>query len=407
MARRAADAVNAEFVMRLAQRLVQIRSVVEPDRGATEAAAAEFVAETLRELGLEPTLEEAAPNRPNVICDWAGSSFEQGNHKTLLLEGHSDVVTEGDAADWKHSPFAGIVENGALYGRGSADMKGGVAAAIGALAALQTAVPDLPGRVRLGVVVDEEGLMLGIKHFIRQGHADELDGAIICEPEENELCLFQKGAMRVSVMFRGKMAHGAMPYAGVNPVAALGKFLEDVRALEASEQRRLGRHEHLGFPWFTPTTVRAPDRGEAQHNVMPAAAYLALDIRTVPGQEHGRLLDKLNVMASDLMRETAGLSITLDCFESRPWTETPGSDPLVSALEAAYPLVFDRAPRYGGVPGATDGTFLHALKSVPIVTVGPGDRDIPHQLDEFVHLDEVVAAARLYAAAAVYFFDEE
>ena len=162
-------------------------------------------------------------------------------------------------------------------------MKGGVAAAVTALKALQAIAPDLPGHVRLGFVADEEGMMLGIKHFIEQGWADEVDGAIVCEPEENELCLFQKGALRVSVTFKGVMAHGAMPYAGKNPVAGLSAFLERVRGLEQAEQQRLGEHPHLGLPWFTPTIVKAPPKGEAQHNVMPEKAYLALDIRTVPG----------------------------------------------------------------------------------------------------------------------------
>src|SRR6056297_3878082 len=100
------------------------------------------------------------------------------------------------------------------------------------------------------------------------------------------------------------------------------------------------------------------------------------------------------------------LRIALDWFESRPWTTTDPHDPLVGALEAAYPTVLGSSPRYGGVPGATDGTFLH-VAGVPIVTVGPGDRTIPHQVDEFVRVDDVVAAARLYAAAAVHYLAQE
>ena len=93
----------------------------------------------------------------------------------------------------------------------------------------------------------------------------------------------------------------------------------------------------------------------------------------------------------------------MDCFESRPATQTPEDDPLVVAMEQAYPLVMNTAPKYGGVPGATDGTFLH-LAGVPIVTIGPGDRTIPHQRNEFVEVEEVIKAARLYAASADYFF---
>ena len=145
LARRAAEAVDAAFVTELAQRLVQLRSVHEPERGQTEAEAAAFVAERLRGLGLEPTVEEAAPGRPNVICDWHGRAFDPGKHRTLMFEGHSDVVTEGDPSLWRHPPFAGVIENGKLYGRGSCDMKAGVAAAIGATAAVMEVAPELPG----------------------------------------------------------------------------------------------------------------------------------------------------------------------------------------------------------------------------------------------------------------------
>ena len=427
LARAAAAAVDGERVIALTRELVQIRSVFEPapsdaptgrtrpngptEAAATEAACAAAVARALRAAGLDPTVQEVAPGRPNVICDWAGSRFDPARHRTLMFEGHTDVVTEGDVERWTSPPFGAELvdadDGQRLYGRGSADMKGGVAAAIVALEALRRTAPELPGRVRLGIVVDEEGMMLGIKDFIARGWADEVDAAVVCEPEELELCLVQKGAMRLHVHVHGMMAHGAMPYAGVNPIAGLTRFLLAVQALQDAEQARVGEHEHLGLPWLTPTIVRAPVQGEAQLNVMPARAYAALDVRTVPGQDHDRLFDQLRAAADDVAARMPGLGIELDWFESRPWTETPATDPLVGALEAAYGAVFARAPRYGGVPGATDGTFLRATAGVPIVTVGPGDRTIPHQVDEFVRTADLIAAARLYAAAAALYLSDE
>lgn len=403
LARNAAAAVDAAAVVALTQRLVRVRSVYDRARGTTELEAAELVAAELRRRGLKPVVEEAAPKRPNVICDWSGTAFDAARDRTLMFEGHTDVVTEGEADAWTHPPFEAEIHDGKLFGRGSADMKAGVAGAICALDAVRKVAPDLAGRIRLGIVADEEGMMLGIKDFIARGWADDVTGAIICEPEENELCLHQKGAMRVTVSFKGVMSHGAMPYAGVNPIRALGAFLVAARELEIAEQARCGAHEYLGLPWITPTIVRAPVRGEAQHNVMPERAELALDVRTVPGQEHESLLASLRGIAQRIEAGTERLSIEVDCFESRPWTETPADDPLVAALETVYPWVLGREPRYGGVPGATDGTFLWASAGIPIVTVGPGDREIPHQTDEFVRTSEVVDAARLYAASAIMY----
>lgn len=400
LARRAAAAIDETYIMRLAQKLVSVRSVVETGKG--EAAAAQVVAETLAGLGLTPTIQAVVPGRPNVIADWSGSTFKDSQHPTLMFEGHTDVVTEGDATQWRFPPFAGTIAEGRLHGRGSCDMKGGIAAAIGALAAVMTVAPELPGRIRLGIVVDEEGMMLGIKHFIQQGWADAVSAAIVCEPEENEICLFQKGAMRVAVTFEGKMAHGAMPYAGINPIRALGEMLVQVAALESLEQTRHGEHPFLGLPWITPTIVRGPVTGEAQHNVMPAAAYLALDIRTIPGQDHTALLAALREIADSIEASVAGIRVRLDCFESRPWTETPSEDPIVQATVAAFELLGE-TPRFGGVPGATDGTFLRSWADIPIITIGPGERHVPHQCDESVEIHELLKAARLYAATAILF----
>jgi succinyl-diaminopimelate desuccinylase len=405
LAAAAAAAVDADQVLRLTRDLVRIRSVWDEATGADEEEAAGYVARVLRDLGLHVFVEEVAPGRPNVIADWRGHRFVAGRDRTLMFEGHTDVVTEGDPSNWTRDPYGGSLEQDAgggtrLFGRGSADMKAGIAAAIAALDAVRRSAPDLPGRVRMGIVVDEEGMMSGIKDFVARGWADDVDGAIVCEPEELELCLHQKGALRLHVHVHGVMAHGAMPYAGVNPIVGLTRFLAAVDAVQQEEQARVGAHPHLGLPWLTPTIVRAPVQGEPQHNVMPDGAYAALDVRTVPGQDHEVLFARLRREADQVAAALPPMRIDLDWFESRPWTETAPDDPLVRALAEAYPHVLGTPARYGGVPGATDGTFLHAA-GVPIVTVGPGDRTIPHQVDEFVRVDDVVAAARLYAAAAV------
>lgn len=245
--------------------------------------------------------------------------------------------------------------------------------------------------------------MLGIKSFIANGWAREVHGAIVCEPEENELCLVQKGAMRLHVRVRGVMSHGAMPYSGVNPVRGLARLVLALETLEAEEQQRLGEHRFLGLPWITPTVTRAPAEGEAQLNVMPGEAYLAVDVRTVPGQDHDALLARIQACADAEAQRHERLAIEVERFENRPATETPADDPLVAALEEAYPWTVGGRARYGGVPGATDGTFLRATAGIPIVTVGPGDRTIPHKRDEFVRVDDMVTSARLYAAAAVMY----
>ncbi|MDI6771352.1 MAG: M20 family metallopeptidase [bacterium] len=401
LARRAAAAIDADALVRLTRDLVRIPSVYRPG-STTEAETAAYLADHLGMLGFEVAVHEAAPNRPNVVADW--NSGRPG--RSLILEGHTDVVTEGDPAAWSFSPFGAVVASGRIYGRGAADMKGGLAAAICALDAVCRTAPDLPGRVRLAALADEEGMMLGIKAFIRGGYAQGFDAALICEPEENQICLHQRGAMRVLATFRGKMAHGAMPYAGTNPIPWAARFVLGLAEAEAREQARHGAHTSLGLPHITPTTVRAPAAGEPQFNVMAGEAQVTVDVRTIPGQDHAEIRRSLEAIADHVRAQDPAAQIALDVIEDRPWTETPATDPIVGAVERAYRTILGAEPRYGGVPGATDGTFLRAWVGIPIVTIGPGGREIPHQADEYVEIAELVVAARLYAAAAVYFLGE-
>jgi succinyl-diaminopimelate desuccinylase len=404
LAQQVAQAVPLEEVIRLAQTLVRMDSVAAPGRPHEEKVA-RFLAERLEKAGLAVHVTEVAPLRLNVIAEWHG----RGSGRTLLLEGHTDVVFEGPREAWSRDPFSGEIENGILHGRGSADMKGGLACAVVVLEMIAKLNPDLPGIIRLLIPCDEEGMMTGIKRMVADGWAGRTrgssvpaDGAIICEPEENELCLFQKGGIRIKVTFTGRQAHGAMPYAGLDPVPALARFVLEVRELQTHYQELVGEHPMLGLPWLTATVLKAGSL--PQLNVMHANAMVALDVRTAPGVEHADLHHRLQTILGRLELEE-GVKTKYEIIDDRPWTATDPNSSIVKALEAAHPFTLGRAPKYGGVPGTTDGTFLHAA-GVPIVTVGPGDREIPHQPNEFVRVSELELSARLYAATAVLFLLE-
>jgi succinyl-diaminopimelate desuccinylase len=404
LARRASAAVDAEALVGLTCDLVRIPSVYRPgDPKGTEASVAAFLADHLQGMRFATSVHDAAPGRPNVVADWGAGTPGRG----LILEGHTDVVSEGDHSAWTYPPFHAVVADGRIYGRGAADMKSGLAAAIAGLDAVRRTVPALPGQVRIAAVVDEEDLMTGIKAFIRQGYAKGFDAAIVCEPEENEICLHQKGAMRVLATFQGKMAHGAMPYAGANPIPWASRFVLELAEEEARQQQLHGHHPLLGLPHLTPTTIRAPLHGEAQFNLMAGEAGVTIDVRTIPGQDHAAIRQALDRIADRVRGADPRAAVSLQLIEDRPWTQTEPGHPIVRAVERACRTAVGHAPRYGGVPGSTDGTYLHAWAGVPIVTIGPGNRQIPHQVDEHVEISELVEAARIYAAAIVYFLGEQ
>src|SRR4028119_371107 len=201
-------------------------------------------------------------------------------------------------------------------------------------------------------------MMAGIKAFIGGGHAEGVDAAVICEPEENRICVEQKGAMRVEVTVRGKMAHGAMPLSGVPPAPRAARLVVAGGEREREEMERHGEHPYLGYPSLTPTIFLGPDCGEPQINVVPASAYVALDVRTTPAQSHEDLVGKLEAIISRLHSEDPDFDATLEVIEERPPTLTPKDEPLVRATAAAYRHLTGEEPRYDGVPGATAGAAL-------------------------------------------------
>lgn len=382
------------------QELTRIPSVWRPEQGRGEEEAARWVETRCREIGLETHFEFVAPGRPNVVA-----LHRMAPGPTLMFEGHTDVVTEGDPALWRDPPFSAMLRDGRIYGRGANDMKAGLVCALAAMKAIADAGISLRGTLLLGAVCDEEGQMLGIKHFVARGWADAVAAAIVCEPEENHLCIAQKGVMWLRAAVAGVMAHGAMPLTGVNSAYPLARFLTLVEELERREIERWGRHEHLGQPSITPTILASPMRGggEAQNNVMPGASEVVLDCRLIPGQQPEELARAVETLLRTVTAADDRLRYTLDVVEVRYPTATDPAHPLVTTMDGAYRTLTGRPPVYGGVPGSTDGTILHARKGIPIVTCGPGDIHIPHHVDEWVSVDEIKLAARLYALSAMRF----
>lgn len=398
------NCVNREGLIKFTQDLIRIKSVYDPDKeGYNEDKVASFIAKRLENIGLKVFVEEVMPGRPNVIAILKGNQ----TGKTLLFEAHSDVVTEGDWEDWNYPPFEAIIKDGKIYGRGACDTKGNLAAMFYAVKAIIDSELDFKGDIMLCIPVDEEGMMTGIKHFIKQGWGDKVNAAVICEPEENNICINQKGATRAIIKVKGKMAHGAMPMTGINPNWGMAKILIKLQKLQDEEIKRLGKHHYLGYPSITPTILRAPVKGEAQINVIPKECMTTLDIRTVPGQKNNILKKKILNIFKKLSLRDSDFSAEMEIIEERPWTETSINEPIVKAISQAFEYVNKKKAIYNGVPGATDGTFLKCWKNIPIVTTGAGNRLIPHQANEYVEIEELVETAKIYALTAMLYLGEE
>ena len=411
------SAVDPDELIKLTSDLVQINSVWDPAAGTSEQEAADYVARWAERQGFDIQQDEVAPGRSNVVLTWAAGPGK----RTLMFEGHTDVVTPGDVSVWHYDPFGAKIVDRRMYGRGTNDTKGNLAAMLIAMAALKRSAVHLAGTIIGGVLCDEEDQMLGVLDFIERGHADTITGAIICEPQDGLICTTQKGALRAKFTIEGRMSHGAMPLSGLNTAPAVARVIDHLHELELEAVHHLGKDDLLGWPSFTPTVIQAPATGAPQLNVMPREAQVLVDIRTVPGQSHLEIKNNLNGLCArveeqihknyerydrllDLDRDHR-LQIKMEILTDRPCTLTQGSDPIVQAADWSTRHLTGKEPIYAGVPGATDGTFLWARKQIPIVTMGAGDRQVPHQIDEWVNLDQLVETAKIYALTALHYLD--
>ena len=414
-ANRVLDHIDADELIRLTTDLVRINSVWDPEAGTCEQPAAELAARWCAERGFRVEMDEVVPGRPNVT---ATLRFEPGR-RNLMFEGHTDVVTPGHMGAWRYDPFGAEIVGRRMYGRGTNDTKGNLAAMLTAMDALKRSGVRLAGSITAGILCDEEGRMLGVQDFIRRGRADTVTAAVICEPEDGLICIAQKGAVRVRFTIAGRMAHGAMPLSGLNTAPAVAEVIIGLQRLETRALEIHGWNKLLGWPSITPTVIRAPAKGAPQLNVIPGRAEILVDIRTVPGQDHQTIRDDIQNLAREVESRVEAyyrrfdhqvgherdlnMRVRVEFLTDRPCTHTDPEEPVVRAAVRSTREITGAPAEYAGVPGATDGTFLWALKDIPIVTMGAGDRFVPHQADEWVDLDQLIDTARIYALTALHY----
>ena len=407
--------IDADELIALTAELVRINSVWDPLAGTSEQAVGEKVASWAQSQGFEVEVDPVTPSRPNVII----SGLRGPGKRTLMFEGHTDVVTPGDVSVWQYDPFGAEIVGRRMYGRGTNDTKGNLAAMLIAMKALKNSAIELSGSVIAGVLCDEEDQMIGVIDFINKGHADKVTAAVICEPQDGLICISQKGAVRAKYRITGRMSHGAMPLSGLNCAPAIAGLIEGLHRLEQKATTAVGCDPHLGWPSFTPTVIQAPSAGAPQLNVMPGEARVLVDVRTTPAQNHQDIIVDLKKLSQHVARSVQEhyrqyddllglqrghqLAVQVDILTDRPCTLTDETDPIVQAAAWATRTVSGKPPVYAGVPGATDGTFLWSMKNIPIVTMGAGDRQVPHQIDEWVDLDQLIETAKVYALTALHY----
>ncbi len=366
----------------LLQRLVRVNSVnpsLVPG-AAGEQAAADAVAAHMRGMGLEVHLQEVVPGRPNVI----GVLDSGAPGRSLMFCGHIDTVgVEGMTA-----PFEPRIENGRLYGRGSQDMKSGVAAMIDA-ARVAAERGFEAGRLIIAVVVDEEYASVGADALVREWRAD---AAVVTEPTDLQIGVAHKGFAWLEVETRGRAAHGSRPADGKDAIIAMGRVLAQLGELDRQLQAQ-PPHPRLGTASLHASIVR----GGRELSSYPDECRLEMERRTIPGEHEHAPGQELATILTRLRQDDPGFEGSHRVTFARPPYAIEEDHPATLALEAAA-RTHDVTTHRAGLSFWTDAAVLGEA-GIPSLLFGPGGAGL-HSTEEYVVIQEVIACRDVLATLA-------
>jgi succinyl-diaminopimelate desuccinylase len=366
----------SEDAVRLTQELIRVPSLNPP--GAL-AQCIDDLGRLLDGAGLSTERHEFAPGRPSLVARLAGTSAEP----SLCFTGHIDVVPIG-ANPWTQEPFGGAIVGDRLYGRGSSDMKAGVAAFVAAT--LELARTNRPRKgIVLVITAGEETGCQGAYHLAKVGALGEADAMIVAEPTSNYPILAHKGSLRLAIKARGKTAHSSMPHVGDNAIYKAASWVGRLERLAFA----VPPHALLGPTTLCVTTIN----GGLNINSVPDAAVFTVDFRSIPAHAHDDILATVRHELGD----EADISVVTDV----PGMATAPSERLGALLFEKCASFVGEQPVPRGAPYFTDASALQpAFGGVPTIIVGPGEMEQAHQTDEYCHVSRIEQARELYLDVA-------
>lgn len=372
-------------VVDLCRRLVQIRSVNPP---GDERGIAEHVAGLLSAAGLEVEILPHSATRASVLARLRG----RGEGPGLLYSAHLDTVPVG-AEPWRHDPFAGEVADGRLWGRGAADMKGGLAAMVVAAQVLARSAAPLRGDLLLACTAGEEVDGLGAAAVAARADLGPLLAIVVAEPSSNGLYVAEKGVLWVEVTTHGKTAHGSMPDLGENAVMMMVALLSELQRLEIP----YAEHDLLGGFTRSINTIA----GGVKTNVVPDRCTATIDMRTVPGQDHRAICAQIEATIERLRQASPPFRASLRVLNDQPPLMTEPDHPVVQSFADVVAEVTGQRPTPAGVHYFTDAATLAPALGAPMVICGPGEAGLAHQPNEYVEVSKLVESAHIMTLAAL------
>jgi len=358
----------------LLKKLIQVQTTAEKG----ELGAAEVISAELRKSGIDSRIDTWGQNRANITAHIKST----GRRAALLFACHLDVVGPGEAS-WKNPPFAAVESDGKIYGRGSADMKGGITAVVTAVCQIVQAGTKLQGDIIFFAAAGEETDSCGTKRFVENPDLlPDLAGVVIAEPTDFEIVTAHRGMLWLEVTTKGKAAHSSTPELGVNAIASMRSVLVQLENYKIPGEP----HKLLGGSSMSINTIA----GGKAINVVPDKCTITIDMRTLPAQNHqGIVADFEKIFARlkstnpqfaaeiSVLRQVLALQTDSNCEFVRDFCSCVGNN------------------KTKAVGFTTDGPYFASL-GTPVVIFGPGKPDLAHKPDEFIDISDVEKAVEYY-----------
>ena len=366
--------MSVQDAVSLTKSLLQFDTINPPGQ---ERDCALHAAALLEQWGFRIEKHEYAPGRTSIVAR-AGAD---GGKAPLCLTGHLDTVALG-SREWTRDPFSGETDGDRLYGRGSSDMKAGVAAILLAARSFKDKLAGTPGVV-IVLTAAEEGGCIGSLELSKTALLGKAGAMIVGEPTANYPYVGHKGSIKFHATFKGVSAHGSMPHLGVN---AIYKAARAVSALEHFDFQA-APHAVMGSPTMNVGTFS----GGAGVNMVPDTASVGVDIRTVPGMSHDTLLSRL--------KETLGPDAQMEVFSNLlpVWT-APQSEWMERVFEICRGQLGQRPEPKTATYMTDAANLLKVYRGAPTVVLGPGEPELAHQTDEWCSMERIRQSVALYEA---------
>jgi succinyl-diaminopimelate desuccinylase len=368
---------SASYAVELTRQLIRFDTINPP---GNERECNHYLGQLLQNAGFAVAYHEFADLRTTLVARRAGSNVK----KPICFTGHVDVVPLG-LQPWSEEPFGADISDGKLFGRGSSDMKSGVAAFVAAAVEMGKALERGPGLIMV-ITAGEETGSAGAFQLASLGPAalGEAGALVVAEPTSNQLFAGHKGALWLTARTRGRTAHASMPDKGVNAVYKAARLISKLERyhFEAPPYPVLG----------SPTLNVGRVRGGLNVNSVPDSAEIGIDIRTIAGIDHAHLR---NALAEYLAPELDQLEVTLDMTG----VQTDPEHPWIQEIAEIMASLLGQRSELGLAPYFTDaGALTPAYGGVPTVILGPGEIEMAHQTDEYCYVSRIEQAFEIYRA---------